>query len=198
MTEKTESEMQAKQPAWYCVRTKPKHEHIAAGNVRKHLALQVFNPQLRVERHTSRGIARLTEPLFPGYIFVCCVLAESLDAIRYAYGVSTVVHFGDAVPAIPDEVIEELLACFPAEEPVTTLDPLKPGLEVVLNGGAFAGMQACVLRVLPARRRVQVLLDILGRPTEVEVDRPLVNAESSTLADRLPFLAAPRREAALV
>jgi transcriptional antiterminator RfaH len=190
--------MQANQLEWYCVRTKPKHEHIAAGNVRKHLALQVFHPQLRVERHTRRGIARVTEPLFPGYIFVRCVLAESLDAIRYAYGVHTVVHFGDIVPVIADCVIEELRGCFPAEEPVMVNDPLEPGLGVVLNGGAFAGMQACVLRVLPARQRVQVLLDILGRSTEVEVDRFFVTSETNTLADRLPFLAASRPELAAV
>jgi transcriptional antiterminator RfaH len=182
--------------AWYCVRTKPKHEHIAAGNVRKHLSLQVFNPQLRSERHTRRGIARITEALFPGYIFVRCVLSGSLDAIRYAYGVNTVVQFGDFVPVIPDGVIEELRSCFPAEEPVTPEDPLKPGLPVVVNHGAFAGMQALVLRLMPARQRVQVLLDILGRPTEVEVDRLFVRSETATLADRLPFLAARRPEMA--
>ena len=190
--------MQINQPAWYCVRTKPKHEHIAAANVRKHLALQVFHPQLRVERHTQRGIARVTEPLFPGYIFVRCVLEKSLDEIRYAYGVNSVVHFGGHVPTIADLVIEELQACFTAEEPMMVNDPLEPGFEVTLGGGAFAGMQASVLRVMPARQRVQVLLDILGRPTEVEVDRFFVTAEKNTVADRLPLLAASRPEPAAV
>jgi transcriptional antiterminator RfaH len=182
--------MQPNQPAWYCVRTKPKHEHIAAANVRKHLGLQVFHPQLRVERHTQRGIARLTEPLFPGYIFSRCVLEESLDEIRYAYGVNSLVHFGDRVPVIADSVIEELQACFQAEEPMAVNDHLEPGLEVVVSSGAFAGMRASVLRVMPARQRVQVLLDILGRPTEVEVDRFLIAAEKNSVADRMPLLAA--------
>jgi transcriptional antiterminator RfaH len=190
--------MQLDQPAWYCVRTKPKHEHIAAANVRKYLDLQVFHPQLRMQRHTRRGLARVTEALFPGYIFVKCILEKSLDEIRYAYGVNSMVRFGDRVPAIADFVIEELQACFPAEEPVAVADPLVPGLDVTLSGGAFAGMQASVLRVMPARQRVQVLLDILGRPTEVEVDRFLVAAEKNTVADRLPFLAASRRETAAV
>lgn len=184
--------------AWYCVRTKPKHEHIAAGNLRKNLDLQVFHPQLRSERHTRRGIARVTEPLFPGYIFVRCVLERNLDEIRYAYGVNSMVHFGDEVPTIADEVMTELQACFPAEEPVMVNDPLTPGSEVVVGGGAFAGMEASVLRVMPARQRVQVLLEILGRPTEVEVDRFLLVAEKDTVADRLPFLAASRWEAAAV
>jgi hypothetical protein len=75
-------------------------------------------------------------------------------------------------------------------------DPLAPGIEVVVSGGAFAGMQASVLRVMPARQRVQVLLEILGRPTEVEVDRFLLAPEKNTVADRLPFLAASRCELA--
>ncbi len=186
--------MPVNQFAWYCVRTKPKHEHIAAANLRKNSDLQVFHPQLRLERATRRGIARITEPLFPGYIFVRCVLEASLDEIRYAYGVNSVVHFGDEVPAIADDTISELQACFPAEEPVTVDDSLTPGVEVVVSGGAFAGMQASVLRVMPARQRVQVLLEILGRPTEVEVDRFLLAAENNTVADRLPFLAASRWE----
>jgi transcriptional antiterminator RfaH len=188
--------MKANLSAWYCVRTKPKHDHIAAANVRKHLGLQVFHPQLRLERHTRRGIARVTEPLFPGYIFVLCVLGDSLDGIRHAYGVNSVVHFGGDVPPVADSVIVELQACFPSEMPVAVNDPLVPGLEVVVSGGAFAGMQASVLRVMPARQRVQVLLEILGRQTEVEVDRFLLAAEKNTVADRLPFLAAVRPELA--
>ena len=188
--------MKANLSAWYCVRTKPKHDHIAAANVRKHLGLQVFHPQLQLERHTKRGVAHVTEPLFPGYIFVRCILGESLDGIRHAYGVNSVVHFGGQVPPVADSTITELQACFPSEMPVAVNDSLVPGLEVVVSGGAFAGMQASVLRVLPARQRVQVLLEILGRPTEVEVDRFVLAAEKNTVADRLPFLAAARPELA--
>ena len=67
---------------------------------------------------------------------------------------------------------------------------LKPGSDVVVSNGAFEGMRASVLRVLPARRRVEVLLDILGRPTAVEVDRHAVSLESESVADLVPFLAA--------
>ena len=60
--------------AWYCARTKPKHEHIAAANVRQNLGLEVFHPRLRMERATQRGVMRVVEPLFPCYIFIRCVL----------------------------------------------------------------------------------------------------------------------------
>jgi hypothetical protein len=46
---------------------------------------------------------------------------------------------------------------------------------------------------MPATRRVQILLDVLGGPTSVEVDRASVVLEKNTVADRLPILAASSR-----
>ena len=179
-------------PAWYCARTKPKHEHIAAANIRRHLGLEVFHPRLKVERATQRGVVRVIEPLFPCYVFVRCVIEEKLGDLRHTNGVSSLVHFGYRIPEVPDHVIGELQECFEAEEPMMVEDRLSPGDEVVVGMGAFAGMRAFVLRLMPARQRVQVLLDILGGPTPVEVDRSVVVLEKNTLADWAPVLAAAR------
>jgi transcriptional antiterminator RfaH len=176
--------------AWYCVRTKPKHEHIAAANLARQAGLEIFCPRLRVERSTRRGIVRVLEPLFPCYLFVRCVLEEKLDDMRYANGVGSLVHFGGVIPRVPEEVVEGLRAYFANEEVVFVRDELQPGTEVVVAEGAFEGMRASVLRVLPARQRVQVLLEILGRPTAVEVERACVTLEGNSLTARAPFLAA--------
>ena len=176
-------------PAWYCARTKPKCEHIAAANLIRSQGLEVFNPRLRVERSTRRGLVRTVEPLFPCYIFVRCS-AVSLNEIRYVSGISSLVHFGDRVPTVPDVVVEELKECFESGEPLPVEDRLFPGAEVLVSEGAFEGLQAIVLRMMPARQRVQVLLDILGRPTLVEIDRHDVSLESRNLAHSMPALAA--------
>jgi transcription antitermination factor NusG len=91
--------------AWYSARTKPKHEHIATANVRKNLGLEVFFPRFRTEKMTSRGIARVVEPLFPCYIFIRCVVAESMNAIQYTSGINRLVQFGDKIPHVPDPII---------------------------------------------------------------------------------------------
>ena len=182
--------MQINNPCWYCARTKPKHDHIAAANVRKNLGLQVFHPQLRVERATRRGVLRVVEPLFPCYIFVRCVLEESLNDLQYSPGLSSLVRFGNGIPPVADSVIEELQECFESSEPMTVHDHLSPGSEVVMANGAFAGMSGVVLRLLPARQRVQVLLDFLGRPTPVEISRASIAIERNSIADRIPLLAA--------
>ena len=99
---------------------------------------------------------------------------------------------------MPDFIIDELRECFGVEEPMMVEDRIAPADEVMIVEGAFAGMRAFVLRVLPARKRVQVLLDVLGGPTPVEVDRRSVVVERNTLANLVPILAAPNRELALV
>jgi len=183
--------MTIESPAWYCARTKPKHEHIAAANLRKNLNLEVFHPRLRIERATRRGVMRVSEPLFPCYIFFRCIIEERLGEIQRTNGVNTVVHFARRIPKIADAVIDELKECFEGEETMTVKDRLSPGDEVVVVDGAFCGMRAFVLRVMPARKRVQVLLDVLGRPTPAEVDENSVVNERNTVATLVPILAAP-------
>ena len=175
---------------WYCIRTKPKHEHIAAANLVRQAGVEVFCPRLRIERVTRRGVVRVMEPLFPCYLFVRCVIERKFDDLRYAYGVGALVNFGGRIAQVPDSIVAELQEYFQSEDMVVAKDELAPGAEVVVAGGAFEGMRASVLRVLPARRRVQVLLDILGRPTAVEVERTALTVEHDSLAERVPFLAA--------
>src|SRR5579864_4528850 len=99
--------MQTLQPAWYTMRTKPKHEHIAAANVRRHVSLPVFFPRIRLEKVTRRGRVRVTEPLFPCYIFVNCVVSEKVSEIQHLSGVSKMVQFGGKYPRVADTIIEE-------------------------------------------------------------------------------------------
>ena len=176
--------------AWYCVRTKSKHEHIAAANLRTNLNLEVFHPRLRVERATQRGVIRVTEPLFPCYIFIRCVLEDKVNDIQRTSGVSGLVRFGQKIPHVADSSIEELQECFLFSETMTVESRLAPADEVTIADGVFAGIKAFVLRVMPAQKRVQVLLDMLGRPTPVEVDRSSVVLQRCTLADLAPVLAA--------
>ncbi|MFO1487516.1 MAG: transcription termination/antitermination NusG family protein [Verrucomicrobiota bacterium] len=174
--------------AWYCARTKPKHEHIAAGNVRSQLGLEVFNPRLRIERVTRRGLVKRAEPLFPCYLFVKTT-GEAMNELRYVSGISSLVHFGQQVPTVPHLVVEELKQCFQEDQFLSVEDSIMPGAEVSVADGAFQGFQAIVLRVIPARQRVQILLDLLGRQTLVEVDRQSVILENRNWVDLMPDLA---------
>jgi transcriptional antiterminator RfaH len=107
--------------------------------------------------------------LFPNYLFARFELWSALRKVHHARGVRGVVHFGEQWPVIPDVIIAELQATVGGEDVYVLNDDLKPGEAVQISGGAFHGLQAMVSRVLPARERVAVLLDFLGRQTMVEL-----------------------------
>jgi transcriptional antiterminator RfaH len=167
--------------AWYCVRTQPKHEHIAAAHLRQFVGgIDVFNPQLRIRRRTRRGAVWFIEALFPGYVFTRFDPATTLQAVKSTPGVKGVVSFGLRTPSIPDSVIDELRADFGQEHPIEVGDDIREGDRVTVATGPFQGFDATVLGVLPAPERVRILLDILGRNTRVELAREHVVVEKST------------------
>ena len=53
-----ESSTVAAHTAWFCVRSQPKHEHIAAANLRRNPDIDVLNLRIRFKRSTRRGPRR--------------------------------------------------------------------------------------------------------------------------------------------
>ena len=154
--------------AWFCLRSQPKHEHIAAQHLRRHSNLEVFLPRIRFRRASRRGPMWVTEALFPNYLFARLDWKNGLHQVHYAPGVRGIIHFGDRWPTIPDETLEELRRVFDAEQVYIMDASLKPGDEVQIAGGIFHGLQAVITRLMPGRERVRLLLDFLGRQTTVE------------------------------
>ncbi len=148
--------MEVEHPAWYCARTKAKQEHIAASAVRKNLKLEVFHPQLRVERVTRRGVVRVTEPVFPCYVFIRCIIEARLNEIQHTKGIRSLVHFGNGIPSVRDSVIAGLQECFEAEEPKMVRDGLMPGDEVTVGKGAKRrlGMRLRLRQKSSLRKRI--------------------------------------------
>ena len=159
---------------WFCVQTQPKHEHIAAAQLRQDLKIEVFLPRIRYRRPTRSGPAWVTEALFPNYLFAHFDLASQLRRVQAVRGVRNVVHFGARWPTIPETAIAELRSAMGVEEIRILSQDLNPGDIVEVAEGVFHGLQAMVARVIPQRQRVSILLNFLGRQTAVELDRSQV------------------------
>jgi transcriptional antiterminator RfaH len=153
---------------WFCVRSKPKSEHIAARHIEE-AGIEVFLPRIRFQKLTRRGKVWFTEALFPGYLFSRFNWASSFRSVCGTNGVTTIVHFGENWPRIPAEAIEELRRLFGTESLRELQPELNVGDEVKIASGPFQGLVAVVNKVLPAPERIRVLLDFLGRQTSVEV-----------------------------
>jgi transcriptional antiterminator RfaH len=165
--------------AWFCVRSQPKHEHIAARHLRQLEGVEVFNPRIRFTRSTRQGSATVTESLFPNYLFARFDWKIMLTVVHYAPGVSGVVHFGCKWPTVPDAVVEGIRSMLGPEEIHLISNDLAAGDLVELTGGAFHGLQAVIAQVMPGKQRVMVLMDFLGRQTTIELEAASVIKHST-------------------
>ena len=155
--------------AWYTLRTKTKSEHIAAAHLRQLENVQTFCPRIRFHKATQRGKVLFHQAMFPCYVFARFNFDQQSRAVTYANGVSTIVHFGDHHPPIAPEFIDFLRAEMGPEE-VKTLSPvMEPGDEVEIADGPFRGLKTIVHRFLPAKERVQILMEVLGHYQPVEI-----------------------------
>jgi transcriptional antiterminator RfaH len=165
------------QPAWFCLRTLQKHEHIAAAHLAQLAEVEVFNPRLRVRRHGRRGgMIWVNEPLFPSYVLARFALEPLLDLVRFTSGVKHIVSFGGRLPTIPDFEIEQLRLGLGGVECCDCPPAFLPGDEVQIVEGPFLGLNAVVQHYMPGPRRVRVLLEMLGRATCVELGVSTVSA----------------------
>lgn len=167
------------EPSWFCLRTAPKHEHIAAMHLKQTSQLDVFCPRLRIRKATATGAKWFVEAMFPGYIFAKFPFANRHREVRYSPGVTSILAFGGIYARIPEEVIRSLKQCTNGEELIEVKSHLEQGETVRIINGALSGLEAVVTQVLPAKERVRILLNFLGKEIEAEVATPDIIADST-------------------
>ncbi len=173
---------------WYCLRTKPKHERLASASLRSEAGVEVFCPFLRFERARSTGRVWVVEAMFPNYIFVRFDYLAQFRQVKSCRGVMKIVAFGGVPVVVPPGIVSDLRAAVSDEETIVIEPGVEVGEEVNLVAGPFRGLRAMVTRLMPARERVAVLLEVLGMEREVEVaassimpdiEHPMVRRTSS-------------------
>lgn len=133
--------------------------------------LTVFCPKLgRTVRRYGKLLPEVA-PLFTGYLFVAVDPARPMwRSIASTQGVSRLILSTGGQPArVPSTLIAGLQARCDADGLLLPPDTLSPGEQVRIASGAFADLVATVERI-DERRRVWVLLEILGGLREVQVD----------------------------
>lgn len=157
------------QESWYALKTAQKREALAVAVLAGFEGVEAFCPRIRYRRKTRAGWQRVTEALFPGYAFARFAYEAHYLRVRSAQGVTGLVSYGGRHPVIPDHVIASLRGCCDDSAMVEVATPeLGPGDTVEVTVGPLAGMQAVVQRVMPARERICILVDFLGRTLEAD------------------------------
>jgi transcriptional antiterminator RfaH len=160
---------------WFCVKAQPKRENVAYGQLGTLPEIEAFFPRVRFRRASSDGPRAVVEALFPGYLFARFTPARSLRAVRYARGVSYIVRKGRELAPVPDSAVAALRTLAIAEVLDLPPQPWQLGEEVRVIAGIFQGASGRVVGLVPARQRVQVLLELLGQQNRV--DLPLETLE---------------------
>lgn len=175
-----ESVIPAEKPAgddarnWYVLELQKDKAAVAEANL-KAQGFQTFNPQMRATvRQFGKAVKRL-QPMFPGYCFVFCSLADGRwRSINSTRGVKRFAGPPGVMPAaVRPSIVDTLLDRCPDGVFDPSAGDLHVGQEVRLEDCAFAGAIARV-HELDAASRVKVLITLLGTDRIVSVPRTAV------------------------
>jgi transcription elongation factor/antiterminator RfaH len=160
---------------WFVLYSKPQKEDYA----RFHLTakkLEVFFPQLRFPNSANKR-KRLV-PLFPNYLFVRLKLfSEEFLYAQWCPGVSRIVSFNGVPASISDSIVDFLMAQTNRDGVVEARPKLRSGQEVRISAGPFGGLVGIIQEPPNARGRIKILLQLLNRPTQVDVPIQFLEAE---------------------
>lgn len=162
---------------WYLAYTKPRQEEIARVNLEQQ-GFEVYLPLFKKFKKTEQGPVSVFEPMFPRYIFFKPgKLGQSISAVRSTKGITTLVRFG-VEPAVIDEALLRRIRQLEEDRNHATLlelSKLKAGQTVRLQHTALAGVEGLIQNV--SSKRVEVLLEILGRPAVVQLEHHQVEVK---------------------
>jgi transcriptional antiterminator RfaH len=151
---------------WYILQLRPNGLKLALTNLARQ-GFVTFNPTHIVSRRRSGGFVQQPEPLFPGYLFV---QFDPLDGhwrkLNSTRGVSRIVALSAEPTAVPDALMEGLMARCDGAGQLLPPDELSAGDEVRITGGPFADLTTTIEKI-DSSKRIWVLLDVLGRQTRV-------------------------------
>lgn len=160
---------------WYVLYSKPQKEEYA----RFHLSLkglEVFFPQLLFPKSAKKR-KRLV-PLFPNYLFVRLELfSEEFSYAKWSPGVSRIVSFNGIPASIDNSIVDFLMSQMNEDGIIEARPNLRSGQEVRITGGPFDGLVGIIQEPPNAKGRISILLQLLNRPTKVDVPIQFVEAE---------------------
>ncbi len=124
---------------WFCIKCKPRQESSAKRSILRDIGSEVFCPMLRFERARRSGRVRVTEAMFPGYLFARFNYRNQHRHVTACHGVSHIVRFGGIAAVVADDIIKDLREAVVDKETVEIRTQIEVGTEVQVLKGAFIG-----------------------------------------------------------
>jgi len=152
---------------WCAVYTKPQKEELAELNLRQR-GIKTFFPKLSLPQSARRK--KQIVSLFPSYLFVRLnLLSEGHSSVAWCPGVKRLLSFNGTPAIVEESLMDFLMGQAGPNGVISARSNLKVGQQVMIDGGPFDGLVGIIQEPPNAKGRVKVLLELLKRPTKVEV-----------------------------
>ena len=171
---------------WYVVNTYAGHENRVKDNLEKRLETMGISEnlfrivvaeetQIEIKNEKSKEVVK---NIFPGYLFVEMIMTdEAWYVVRNTPGVTGFIgssgHKAKPTPLLPQE-IDRILATMGMSR-VNIESEMSVGTKVTIVDGPFKGMNGVVDNIDMENNRLNVLIDLFGQETPVEVELFQVN-----------------------
>lgn len=164
--------MEFGRPHWFAVVTKPRQEQVALEHLQRQ-SYECFLPMAENPyQRRSKKQQKIIEPLFPRYLFLNAIAeSQNLAPVRSTQGVVSMVRFGTELAVIPEHIIEAIRQRIDTDTGLIKIQPvqIKPGDKVRVFDGPLTGVNG-IVQEKNSNNRALILMELLGRPTRVEVD----------------------------
>ena len=129
---------------------------------------ETFLPTYESIRRWKDRTKKISEALFPGYLFIADVSERRLQVVTTP-GVCAIVCVAGTPASIPGHEIEAIRKCVSDPGKVAPHPFLRGGDSVQVQSGPLAGVAGTLVRMKDSFRLV-VSVEILGRAAAVEID----------------------------
>ena len=163
---------------WYAIHTYSGYEENVTENLNQRIETMdmedkifaVLVPKEKKIKINNGKRKTIEEKIFPGYVLVEMIVTDdSWYVVRNTPNVTGFIGTGTTPTPIADEEIEALQKRMGVNEPEYTLD-VGVGDSVTITDGPFKNREGKVSKVDQDRGKIQVLVNVFGRETPVELD----------------------------
>ena len=163
----SESSSYTSKDSWYLVYTQARGESRAVEHLQQQ-SYETYFPQVLIQKRQRGRLASVVAPMFPRYVFIRINNAGGWAPIRSTRGVQNLVRFGGVPARVPNQLIELLYKREHKDEQLESARAFREGQIVRLMDGPLCGYEA-IFKATSGQQRAFVLLDLLGKQTNVEV-----------------------------
>lgn len=156
------------QSHWYLMQMKAAQHYRGLNNLLGR-GYECFSPDITLKKRRRGKTVNVTEPLFPGYVFIKLARNCNWQSVGSTRGVARFIRFGAYPTVVPEQTIESINQNLEqSRDFVARANELRPGDKVIINDEGFSEFEA-VFKCKTSQNRSIILIKHLEQVHEVYI-----------------------------